>query len=187
MASETQPTESEPRKPTFTPEEEKEIFSHPFFAKTAEDMEGHPAYEALRALKYESEDPDANAEAYKEEGNYYVKQKEYEKAVLAYTGGINAEPIDKKLLAVLYTNRGIANGLWSKSFISVTSTYFYILLYHFLSILKQKALRLICILILTVCFIVIKMWHLSFPVSICKFLFFFQFITSSKASIHVFL
>ncbi|VUZ51208.1 unnamed protein product [Hymenolepis diminuta] len=112
MASETQPTEIEPRKPTFTPEEEKEIFSHPFFAKTTEDMEGHPAYEALRALKYESEDPDANAEAYKEEGNYYVKRKEYEKAVLAYSGGINAEPLDKKLLAILYTNRGIANGLW---------------------------------------------------------------------------
>ncbi|KAM3184005.1 hypothetical protein ACTXT7_009249 [Hymenolepis weldensis] len=111
MASETQPTETKPRKPTFTPEEEKEIFSHPFFAKTAEDMEGHPAYEALRALKYESEDPNANAEAYKEEGNYYVKKKEYEKAVLAYSGGINAEPLDKKLLAILYTNRGIANGL----------------------------------------------------------------------------
>ncbi|VDN97997.1 unnamed protein product [Rodentolepis nana] len=112
MASETQATVNEPRKPTFTPEEEEEILRHPFFAKSAEDMEGHPAYEALRALKYESDDPNSNAEAFKEEGNYYVKKKEYEKAVLAYSGGINAKPSDKKLLAILYTNRGIANGLW---------------------------------------------------------------------------
>lgn len=111
MASET---EAEPRKPTFTHEEEKEIFSHPFFARSTKDMEGNIAYEALQALKYESEDPNANAEAYKEEGNYYVKKKEFEKAVLAYSGGIKAKPPDKKLLATLYTNRGIANALWSK-------------------------------------------------------------------------
>ncbi|KAM7542067.1 hypothetical protein Aperf_G00000019178 [Anoplocephala perfoliata] len=110
--AETSTTVTEPRKPTFTPEEEKEIFSHPFFARSAEDMKGNVAYEALQALKYESEDPNANAEVYKEEGNYYVKKKEFEKAVLAYSGGINAKPTDKKLLAILYTNRGIANGLW---------------------------------------------------------------------------
>uniref|UniRef100_A0A5K3FHE0 TPR_REGION domain-containing protein n=1 Tax=Mesocestoides corti TaxID=53468 RepID=A0A5K3FHE0_MESCO len=98
-------------KSTFTADEEKHIFSHPFFAKSAEEMEGNPAYEALRTLKYESEDPNANAESFKEEGNYYVKEKDYEKAVSAYTGGILAKPTDKKLLAILYTNRGIANGL----------------------------------------------------------------------------
>ncbi|KAL5970079.1 Tetratricopeptide repeat protein 4 [Taenia solium] len=98
-------------KSTFTKEEEKEIFSHPFFAHSAEEMEGNPAYEALRTLKYESDDPNANAESFKEEGNYYIKQKDYEKAITAYTGGILAKPTDKKLLAVLYTNRGIAHGL----------------------------------------------------------------------------
>ncbi|VDM30870.1 unnamed protein product [Hydatigera taeniaeformis] len=96
---------------TFTEEDEKEIFSHPFFARSAEDMEGNPAYEALRALKYESDDPNANAESFREEGNYYVKQKNYEKAITAYTGGILAKPTDKKILAVLYTNRGIAQAM----------------------------------------------------------------------------
>ncbi len=97
-----------------TEEEAKEILSHPFFARTAQEMEGNPAFEALQALKYESEDPNANAESFKEEGNYYIKQKDYEKAVTAYTGGISAKPTDKKLLAILYTNRAIANGLRSR-------------------------------------------------------------------------
>lgn len=110
----TETTDKETGKSTFTAEEEKEIFSHPFFARSAEEMEGNPAYEALRTLKYESEDPNANAESFKEEGNYYIKHKDYEKAITAYTGGILAKPTNKRLLAVLYTNRGIAHGLKSE-------------------------------------------------------------------------
>lgn len=107
-------TETKGNGPTFTEDEQKEILSHPFFARSVEEMEGNPAFEALQALKYESENPNANAESFKEEGNYYVKQKQYEKAVSAYTGGITAKPTDTKLLAILYTNRAIANGLRSK-------------------------------------------------------------------------
>ncbi|VDL89277.1 unnamed protein product [Schistocephalus solidus] len=46
-----------------------------------------------------------NAQSYKEDGNYYVERGEFGKAVTAYGGGIAAQPTDKKLLAVLYTNR----------------------------------------------------------------------------------
>ncbi|BHF68413.1 Tetratricopeptide repeat protein 4 [Sparganum proliferum] len=97
---------------------EKDLRSHPAFAKTLEDMQDSPAFQALQALKYESENPNGkfypefdrleNAQSYKEEGNYHVERGEFNKAVTAYGAGIAAKPTDKKLLAVLYTNRGIA-------------------------------------------------------------------------------
>ncbi|VDP34564.1 unnamed protein product [Schistosoma margrebowiei] len=69
----------------------------------------HPATEALQALKYESEDPDANARSYKEEGNYYYKGKDFSKAILSYTGGLRAKSSDRKLNAILYTNRAVCH------------------------------------------------------------------------------
>ncbi|VDN11551.1 unnamed protein product [Dibothriocephalus latus] len=100
-------TETQPKEETLS-DLEKELRSHPAFAKTLEDMKDSPALQALQALKYESENPNENAKSYKEEGNYHVERGEFDKAVTAYGAGIAAKPTDKKLLAVLYTNRGIA-------------------------------------------------------------------------------
>lgn len=100
-------TETQPKEEKLS-DLEKDLRSHPAFAKSLEDMQDSPAFQALQALKYESENPNENAQSYKEEGNYYVERGEFGKAVTAYGGGIAAQPTDKKLLAVLYTNRGIA-------------------------------------------------------------------------------
>ncbi|CAH8580616.1 unnamed protein product [Schistosoma turkestanicum] len=88
----------------------KNMVNHPAFG-TEVDLESdlHPAMEALQALKYESEDPNANALSYKEEGNYYYKKKEFSKAILSYTAGLQAKSSDSKLNAILYTNRAICH------------------------------------------------------------------------------
>ncbi|XP_031556308.1 tetratricopeptide repeat protein 4-like [Actinia tenebrosa] len=90
---------------------EKEIEKIPFFmTKSPEDGEEVSAgVAALQALKYEDEDPTARATAYKEEGNYEYKQKNFRKAILAYTEGIKAKCEDDNLNAVLYTNRATVN------------------------------------------------------------------------------
>ncbi|CAH8654793.1 unnamed protein product [Schistosoma margrebowiei] len=83
---------------------------HPAFGADIDPKAGlHPATEALQALKYESEDPDANARSYKEEGNYYYKGKDFSKAILSYTGGLRAKSSDRKLNAILYTNRAVCH------------------------------------------------------------------------------
>ena len=51
----------------------------------------------------------AKAEAFKEEGNYEYKKKQFKKAILAYTEGIKARSSDKNLNAILYTNRATVN------------------------------------------------------------------------------
>uniref|UniRef100_A0A0X3P9X1 Uncharacterized protein n=1 Tax=Schistocephalus solidus TaxID=70667 RepID=A0A0X3P9X1_SCHSO len=115
-------TETQPKEEKLS-DLEKDLRSHPAFAKSLEDMQDSPAFQALQALKYESENPNENAQSYKEEGNYYVERGEFGKAVTAYGGGIAAQPTDKKLLAVLYTNRGIAQARmsWSLLLLSLTS------------------------------------------------------------------
>lgn len=45
--------------------------------------------------------------------------KDFDKAVIAYTGGIKANSPDPKVVAVLYTNRAIANGMMSKEHLFV--------------------------------------------------------------------
>ncbi|CAH8625735.1 unnamed protein product [Schistosoma mattheei] len=83
---------------------------HPAFGADIDPKAGlHPATEALQALKYESEDSDANARSYKEEGNYYYKGKDFSKAILSYTGGLRAKSSDSKLNAILYTNRAVCH------------------------------------------------------------------------------
>lgn len=50
----------------------------------------------------------ARAEAYKEDGNYEYKRKNFKEAVAAYTEGIKIKCDDTSLNAILYTNRATA-------------------------------------------------------------------------------
>ncbi|TGZ67530.1 hypothetical protein CRM22_004744 [Opisthorchis felineus] len=86
----------------------KILESHPAFA-TDIGASSDPALAGLQALKYESEDPDANALSYKDEGNYHYKRKEFSKAIDSYSGGLRAKPKDMNLVAVLLTNRAICH------------------------------------------------------------------------------
>lgn len=98
--------------------------THPAFATAFDSSVDDPGFAGLQALKYESEDPDgmwkfileyftflqsANAQSYKDEGNYHYGRNEFKMAIDSYTGGIRAKPIDKELLAILHTNRAICH------------------------------------------------------------------------------
>ena len=50
----------------------------------------------------------ARAEAYKEDGNYEYKRKNFKEAITAYTEGIKIKCDDAGLNAILYTNRATA-------------------------------------------------------------------------------
>ncbi|XP_045158938.2 tetratricopeptide repeat protein 4-like [Mercenaria mercenaria] len=92
------------------------------FEQQLEELDNHPAFmkewdpskplsdemEGLMRLKYESEDPTAKAEAYKEDGNHEFQKKKYRIAIDNYTEGIKCLCPDKQLNAVLYTNRAAA-------------------------------------------------------------------------------
>ncbi|CAH8652212.1 unnamed protein product, partial [Heterobilharzia americana] len=86
------------------------MVNHPAFAAEIDPTSSlHPATEALQALKFESEDPDANALSYKEEGNYYYQRKDFSKAITSYTAGLRAKSSHSKLNAILYTNRALSH------------------------------------------------------------------------------
>ena len=48
-------------------------------------------------------------EAYKEDGNYEYKKKQFHKAIAAYTEGIKEKCDNVELNAILYTNRATAH------------------------------------------------------------------------------
>lgn len=48
------------------------------------------------------------ARMYRNEGNEYFREKEYQKAVIAYTEGLKKKCEDPEMNAVLHTNRGAA-------------------------------------------------------------------------------
>ena len=48
-------------------------------------------------------------EAYKEDGNYEYKKKQFHKAIAAYTEGIKVKCDNVELNAILYTNRATAH------------------------------------------------------------------------------
>nr|CAH8876196.1 unnamed protein product [Trichobilharzia regenti] len=94
----------------FDPIDWENMVNHPAFVSEIDlNSDLHPATEALQALKFESEDPDANALSYKDEGNYYYKRKEFVKAIKSYTAGLLAKSSDCKLNAMLYTNRALCH------------------------------------------------------------------------------
>ncbi|VDP89885.1 unnamed protein product [Echinostoma caproni] len=90
-------------------ESDQVLDTHPAFATDFDAANDDPGFAGLQALKYESEDPNANAMSYKDEGNYHYGRKEFKKAIDSYTGGLRAKPTDKKLAAILHTNRAICH------------------------------------------------------------------------------
>ncbi|KAK2555055.1 Tetratricopeptide repeat protein 4 [Acropora cervicornis] len=78
-------------------------------APTQEEIDNNVALSALQALKYEDEDPIGKTEAYKEDGNYEYKKKQFHKAIAAYTEGIKVKCDNVELNAILYTNRATAH------------------------------------------------------------------------------
>lgn len=52
--------------------------------------------------------PQGRAQSCKEDGNEYFKERQYKKAVAAYTAGIKEKCGDSTLTAILYTNRAAA-------------------------------------------------------------------------------
>ncbi|XP_068175832.1 tetratricopeptide repeat protein 4 [Antennarius striatus] len=92
---------------------EEEFDKVPMFMKTApEEFDGisHPELSCLQAIIHdEDRTPEEKAVSLKDEGNYFFKEKNYKKAVMAYTGGITQKCEDQELHTVLLTNRAAAH------------------------------------------------------------------------------
>lgn len=86
---------------------------HPFFSRKAPEPgeELSPLMEGLQQLKYDPEENTAQelAEAYKDDGKFYMKHKKFRLAVLSYTEALNFGVTDPEYRAVLYNNRSAAN------------------------------------------------------------------------------
>ncbi|XP_056388161.1 tetratricopeptide repeat protein 4 [Hyla sarda] len=91
---------------------EQEFEKIPMFMKKAPDEinpEKTPELACLQSILFDSDrSPEEQAKSYKEEGNEYFKEKNYKKAIIAYTEGIKRNCKDAELNAVLYTNRAAA-------------------------------------------------------------------------------
>jgi len=92
---------------------EEEMAKHPFFMKQlpqpGQDL--HPLYEGLQKLKYDPEEnePLELAVAYKEDGNFNFKHKNYRLAIVAYTEGIKQKCGDQETESSLLNNRAAAH------------------------------------------------------------------------------
>ncbi|XP_075038212.1 tetratricopeptide repeat protein 4 [Mixophyes fleayi] len=89
---------------------EEEFDNIPMFMKKAPDEidpEKAPELACIQSMLYDG-DPKEQATNYKEEGNEFFKEKNYKKAIIAYTEGIKKNCEDPELTAVLYTNRAAA-------------------------------------------------------------------------------
>lgn len=86
---------------------------HPFFMKKTPEpgAELHPLYEGLQQLKYDPDEntPEELANAYKEDGNFNFKYKNYRLAIIAYTEGLKVKCRDNEINANLHNNRAAAN------------------------------------------------------------------------------
>ncbi|XP_064002983.1 tetratricopeptide repeat protein 4 isoform X2 [Pogoniulus pusillus] len=73
------------------------------------DAERQPDLACLQSLLFDEEQSPAElAKMYKNEGNDYFKEKDYKRAVVAYSEGLQRRCGDPELNAVLHTNRGAA-------------------------------------------------------------------------------
>lgn len=90
-----------------------EIDQHPAFLKgeptPGPDGQYSAAIEAIRALKYDEDDPIECAQAHKEEGNRHFAAGKFRWAAEAYTKGIRLFCADPKLNSILYANRAAAH------------------------------------------------------------------------------
>ncbi|NP_001085211.1 tetratricopeptide repeat domain 4 L homeolog [Xenopus laevis] len=89
---------------------EEEFDKIPMFMKKAPseiDPKKAPELACLQSILFDG-DPEEQAKSYKDEGNEYFKEKDYNKAITSYTEGIKKNCKDQELNAILYTNRAAA-------------------------------------------------------------------------------
>ncbi|CAH6790604.1 Ttc4 [Phodopus roborovskii] len=91
---------------------EEEFDKIPLFMKKAPseiDPKEFPDLACLQSIIFDDErSPEEQAKTYKDEGNDYFKEKDYQKAVVSYSEGLKKKCVDPDLNAVLYTNRAAA-------------------------------------------------------------------------------
>lgn len=91
---------------------EEEFEKIPLFMKKAPseiDPLKNPELACIQSIIFDEErSPEEQAKIYKNEGNDYFKEKDYEKAVTSYTEGLKKKCADPDLNAVLHTNRAAA-------------------------------------------------------------------------------
>lgn len=91
---------------------EEEFDKIPMFMKKAPpkiDPTENPDLACLQSIIFdEDRSPEEQAKSYKDEGNEYFKEKNYKKAILSYTEGLNKKSSNEDLSAILYTNRAAA-------------------------------------------------------------------------------
>ncbi|KAJ7395388.1 Tetratricopeptide repeat protein 4 [Pitangus sulphuratus] len=92
---------------------EQELEAIPMFMKRCPadiDAARQPELACLQSLLFDEEQSPAElARMYKNEGNEYFKEKDYGRAVAAYSEGLRKKCEDPELNAVLLTNRGAAH------------------------------------------------------------------------------
>ncbi|XP_070764797.1 tetratricopeptide repeat protein 4 isoform X1 [Enoplosus armatus] len=92
---------------------EEEFNKVPMFMKTAPeeiDSKQYPELACLQAIIHdEDRPPEEQAKSLKDEGNQFFKEKNYQKAILAYTAGLKKKCGDQDLDTVLLTNRAAAH------------------------------------------------------------------------------
>ncbi|XP_005733162.1 tetratricopeptide repeat protein 4 [Pundamilia nyererei] len=92
---------------------EEEFNKIPMFMKNAPeeiDPQKYPELACLQSIIHdEDRPPEEQAKSLKDEGNAYFKEKNYQKAVVAYTAGLKKKCADQDLNAVLLTNRAASH------------------------------------------------------------------------------
>lgn len=92
---------------------EEEFNKVPMFMKTAPeeiDPRQYPELACIQAIVHdEDRPPEEQAQSLKDEGNSFFKDKNYEKAILAYTAGLKKKCGNQDLDTVLLTNRAAAH------------------------------------------------------------------------------
>ncbi|XP_043860196.1 tetratricopeptide repeat protein 4 [Dromiciops gliroides] len=91
---------------------EQELDKIPMFMKKAPseiNPQENPELACLQSLIFDDERPlEEQAKTYKDEGNDYFKDKDYQRAVASYTEGLKKKCSDPNLNVVLLTNRAAA-------------------------------------------------------------------------------
>uniref|UniRef100_A0A6Q2ZCN9 Cns1/TTC4 wheel domain-containing protein n=1 Tax=Esox lucius TaxID=8010 RepID=A0A6Q2ZCN9_ESOLU len=92
---------------------EEEFNKVPMFMKTApEDIDPlkHPELAAIQSIIHDDDRPlGEQAQSLKDEGNEYFKERNYKKAIVSYTAGLQKKCSDCNVNAVLHTNRAAAH------------------------------------------------------------------------------
>lgn len=92
---------------------EEEMAKHPFFMTKAPEPgeELSPLMKGLQQLKYDPEENTAQelAEAYKEDGKWHMKNKQFRLAVWSYTEALKFNVTEAEYKSVLYNNRSAAH------------------------------------------------------------------------------